>query len=178
MLVFVASIITSGCTVERPLTSDNEGPLIRVIFTGGANYTINSTDNRPLPSDQCAIVEGNIIGRNVDVKVLITDRSGTTLAQIVTEGNGIRPGSIIVEPDVLDIRMTPIDTDFRDEIRLDFSPLGSNVRTGAIVSFNIESTFQAGVTLTVFARDSFGNTTNLAPFRLLSDLANNSCANN
>jgi len=176
IVLFSASLTMSGCVKERPRTSDLEGPYIQVAFSGGANYTIDSTESRPLPSDQCAIVLGEINGRNVDVRVIISDPSGLTRAEIVTEGNGIRPESIRLGSTEPDISISSVDTDFRDVINVSFAPLGANVRTGAVVFFNIESTFQRGVTLTVFARDSFGNTTNLAPFRLLSELAGR-CAN-
>jgi len=176
IILFSASLTMSGCVKERPRTSDFEGPYIQVAFSGGANYTIDSTETRSLPSDQCAIVLGEINGRNVDVRVVVSDPSGLTRAEIVTEGNGIRAGSIRLGSTEPDITFTPVDTDFRDEIHVSFAPLGANVRTGAVVFFNIESTFQPEVTLTVFARDSFGNTTNLAPFRLVSELAGR-CAN-
>lgn len=176
IVLLSVSLGLSGCVTERPRTSDFEGPYINVTFSGGADYSIESTDSRPLPSDQCAIVSGAISGRNVDVRVVITDPSGLTRAEIITEGNGIRPGSIRLGSTEPDISFSNVDTDFRDEIHVAFAPLGANVRTGAVVFFNIESTFQSGVTLTVFARDAFGNITNLAPFRLLSELAGR-CAN-
>ena len=180
IVVLSASLtIMSGCVTERPRTSDLEGPFIQVVFSGGANYTIDSTENRTSTSDQCATVldvAGQIGERNVDVRVIIGDRSGLTGAEIVTVGNGIRPGSIRLGSTEPDIRFTSVDTDLRDEIHVSFAPLGANVRTGAVVLFNIESTFIPVVTLTVFARDSFGNTTSLAPFRLVSELAGR-CAN-
>lgn len=179
IVLLSASLTITGCVAERPRTSDLEGPFIQVVFSGGANYTIDSTENRTSASDQCATildVAAQIGERNVDVRVIIGDRSGLTGAEIVTEGNGIRPGSIRLGSTEPDIRFTFVDTDFRDEIHVSFAPLGANVRTGAVVLFNIESTFQSGVTLTVFARDSFGNTTSLAPFRLVSELAGR-CAN-
>lgn len=176
IILFSASLSMSGCVKERPRTSDLEGPYIQVAFTGGANYTIDSTESRTSPSDRCVTVLGDINGRNVDVQVIIGDPSGLTRVDIVTEGNGIRPDSIRLGTTVPDIMIHSVDTDFRDEINVSFAPLGANVRTGGIVYFNIESTFLREVTLTVFARDSFGNTTNLERFKLVSDRGGR-CAN-
>ena len=167
----IVILLTGGCVIDRPPASDSEGPNIIVTLTGGAEYQFESTNRRP---NQCAIVRGPILERNVDVRVTIIDPSGMAEARIVTEGDNITPGSVrhgSPDPE-RDIRITPRLSDpFRDQIQVDFLPLGAEVRSGAIVLFNINGTFQNGTTLNVYARDSFGNTTEIVPFRLVSDLA-------
>lgn len=169
-LVSLVAAAASGCVKERPATSDLEGPVIRAIFTGGADFILQHDDRRPNPADRCAIVSGAVIGRSVDVEVIFSDASGMNWGRFSVEGEGIQPGSISVAPDELDVSTSFSNTDFLDEIEVRFAPLGANVRTGAILSFTIESTFTPGVTVRAFARDSFGNDSTLADFELVSEL--------
>lgn len=166
--------LLSGCTVDRPTSSDGQGPVIEMTFTGGADFAIDSETRRTTPADNCGIVRdvagGSAGNRSVDVAVVVVDPAGVDRFQMTIEGEGVRQSSLEVIPSGNPILGFENGRDV-DRISLNFLPTPDGVLNAAIVQFSIDSPFTPGVTLSATATDTFANRTVFAPFELLSELA-------